>query len=252
MFCSQIKESRVTFCVASAVAEFAFTVGLIHCTSLDKPPTCQAVHRWWPVAVPFCLLCILSTACTCALLHAAMQALSQFGTDFSLISQLFPGRQRRHLKNKARGCAWSCRPCAVPCCSVLGLLAAVCAIWPLRAYPCGWVKTAYIHGPCMHGNRQLYLLCANQVAPTAPSLCSSRGRASCSPGESMTLSKPQLAAQWPATRWVGVLRRSQGLRHQPLVADTWVVYMMAASLLSGGEPATFCGWAAVLLIAYSC
>lgn len=28
------------------------------------------------------------------------KALSQFGTDFSLISQLFPGRQRRHLKNK--------------------------------------------------------------------------------------------------------------------------------------------------------
>ena len=28
------------------------------------------------------------------------KALSQFGTDFTLISQLFPGRQRRHLKNK--------------------------------------------------------------------------------------------------------------------------------------------------------
>ena len=28
------------------------------------------------------------------------QALSQFGTDFTLIAHLFPGRQRRHLKNK--------------------------------------------------------------------------------------------------------------------------------------------------------
>jgi hypothetical protein len=28
------------------------------------------------------------------------QALSQFGTDFTLITNLFPGRQRRHLKNK--------------------------------------------------------------------------------------------------------------------------------------------------------
>lgn len=29
-----------------------------------------------------------------------MQALSQFGTDFTLIAQLFPGRQRKHLKKK--------------------------------------------------------------------------------------------------------------------------------------------------------
>jgi hypothetical protein len=29
-----------------------------------------------------------------------VQALSQFGTDFTLICHLFPGRQRRHLKNK--------------------------------------------------------------------------------------------------------------------------------------------------------
>ena len=29
-----------------------------------------------------------------------LQALSQFGTDFTLIAQLFPGRQRKHLKKK--------------------------------------------------------------------------------------------------------------------------------------------------------
>jgi transcription factor TFIIIB component B'' len=29
-----------------------------------------------------------------------VQALSQFGTDFTLIAQLFPGRQRKHLKKK--------------------------------------------------------------------------------------------------------------------------------------------------------
>jgi len=28
------------------------------------------------------------------------RALSQFGTDFTLIAQLFPGRQRKHLKKK--------------------------------------------------------------------------------------------------------------------------------------------------------
>lgn len=35
------------------------------------------------------------------------QALSQFGTDFTLICHLFPGRQRRHLKNKVGGWAES-------------------------------------------------------------------------------------------------------------------------------------------------
>jgi hypothetical protein len=33
-------------------------------------------------------------------LSCHMQALSQFGTDFTLIAQLFPGRQRKHLKKK--------------------------------------------------------------------------------------------------------------------------------------------------------
>jgi len=33
-------------------------------------------------------------------LHNITQALSQFGTDFTLIAQLFPGRQRKHLKKK--------------------------------------------------------------------------------------------------------------------------------------------------------
>jgi hypothetical protein len=37
---------------------------------------------------------------TLSLQALSVQALSQFGTDFTLITHLFPGRQRRHLKNK--------------------------------------------------------------------------------------------------------------------------------------------------------
>lgn len=63
----------------------------ILCMSLPASSNSQPLsvcHRPYPLCPGCCpLLC-------------CPQALSQFGTDFTLICHLFPGRHRRHLKNK--------------------------------------------------------------------------------------------------------------------------------------------------------
>ena len=62
--------------------------------------SCKAVS-----GIIFCYLrrnltAVCSELCTDSCENRRVQALSAFGTDFTLLSQLFPGRNRRQCKNK--------------------------------------------------------------------------------------------------------------------------------------------------------
>lgn len=65
-----------------------------------RPPAAAICAHGLVLAVPPVSQCYAAPQAPPPSLPHAAQALSQFGTDFTLISHLFPGRQRPHLKNK--------------------------------------------------------------------------------------------------------------------------------------------------------